>query len=321
MLSSASTPKLFTPLKVSDIMLQHRVMIAPLTRFSANDEHVPQDSVALREDWGRMLQTTNVPGIYTDDQIAGWRRVTDAVHAKGGFIYLQMWAIGRAAIEAVLAKDGFTVVSASDIPKAQGKIVSRVLTKKEILEYVRRHGQTAKIAVQKAGFNGVEVIHSANGYHQFLQTNSNKRDDEFGGSVENRARFSLLVVKEVTEAIGQEKTGIRFSPYETFQGMRMPSGLLEEQFTHIISTIAEQFPRLAYLHLTEPRVGADRAAEPDCDSGGADIDWAGKAWGERQGSPFFSAGGYTRENALETVDKYGGAIVFGRLFLSNPDLP
>ncbi|KAG8870317.1 hypothetical protein FRB98_001737 [Tulasnella sp. 332] len=103
--------------------------------------------------------------------------------------------------------------------------------------------------------------------------------------------------------------------------MRMPPGLLEEQFTHIISTIAGEFPRLAYLHPTEPRVGGNRIADPDSDAGGANIDWARKAWGEREGSPFFSAGGYTREDALDTAEKYGGAIVFGRLFLANPDLP
>ncbi|KAG8849724.1 hypothetical protein FRB96_000664 [Tulasnella sp. 330] len=337
MVTSASIPRLFTPLKVGDITLQHRVVMAPLTRFRANDEHIPQDKIAAeyysqRASLGTLLISEatpisaaaggypNIPGIYTDDQIAGWKHVTDAVHAKGGFIYLQMWAIGRAAMKTILAKDGFEVVSASDIPISEDKAVPRALTKEEILEYVQRYAQAAKNAVEKAGFDGVE-IHSANGYHQFLQSNSNKRNDEFGGSVENRSRFSLLVVRAVTDAIGQEKTGIRLSPYGTFQGMRMPPGLLEEQFTHIISTIAEEFPRLAYLHIIEPSVEADSAVDPDSDAGGANIDWARKAWGEREASPFFSAGGYTRERALETAEKYGGGVVFGRLFLANPDLP
>ncbi|KAG8880208.1 hypothetical protein FRB98_005292, partial [Tulasnella sp. 332] len=192
MVSSASTPKLFTPLKVGDITLQHRIVMAPLTRFRANDEHVPQgvsrrlqkplrlqsditasEKIAVeyysqRASPGTLLISEatpisaaaggfpNIPGIYTDDQITGWRHVTDAVHAKGGFIYLQMWAIGRAAREAVLAKDGFEVVSASDIPISEDKAVPRVLAKEEILEYVQRYAQAAKNAVEKAGFDGVE---------------------------------------------------------------------------------------------------------------------------------------------------------------------
>ncbi|KAG9030794.1 hypothetical protein FRB95_003553 [Tulasnella sp. JGI-2019a] len=266
---------------------------------------------------------SNIPGIYTDDQIAGWKKVTDAVHKKRGFVYIQLGAIGRVASEAVLRKSNFDVVSAGNIPISEGRTIPRPLTKEEIHQYVEWYAKAAKNAVHGAGFDGIE-IHNANGYllDQFIQTNSNNRTDEFGGSAENRSRFSLMVLKAVTEAIGQEKTAIRFSPYSSAQGMRMPTDLLKEQFTHTISSIRDQYPHLAYLHLIEPRVGSADPAITDRDPGDANLDWARTAWGgERYGSPLFCAGGYSRASALETVDKFGGAIVFGRLFLANPDLP
>jgi len=151
-------------------------------------------------------------------------KVTNAVHAKGSFIYLQLWALGRAADPQALAKEdpSFSYVSASDVklPDRADGPAPRPLTVQEIKEYVELYSIAASNAVHKAGFDGVE-IHGANGYlpDQFLQDVTNKRTDEYGGSPENRTRFVLEVVDAVTKAVGEKKTGIRVSPWSTFQGM------------------------------------------------------------------------------------------------------
>ena len=161
-------------------------------------------------------------------------QITDAVHARGSFIYLQLWALGRAATPEVLDTDPlgpFPFVAPSPIPitpkpglrsysdPSKPPRVPRELTPEEVKEYVQLYAQAASNAVHRAGFDGVE-IHSANGYlvDQFLQDVSNKRTDVYGGSLENRARFCLEVVDAVVNEIGAERTGIRFSPWGTFQG-------------------------------------------------------------------------------------------------------
>jgi len=246
--------------------------------------------------------------------------VVDRVHEKGGFIYMQLWALGRAAEQKVLKKKGFELVSSGNIPVKDGGPAPEPLSNAEVYRYVQLYAQAAKNAVDGAGFDGVE-IHNANGYlpDQFLQTNANNRTDEFGGSVENRSRFTLLIAKAVTDAIGQEKTGIRFSPYGHFLHMRMSDDLLHAQFTHVITSLRQQFPKFAYIHVVEPRIAGDRDAKPE-DADGS-LDFAREAWGNGEGSVFLSAGGYTLEKAKQAIDQFGGAVVFGRDFISNPDLP
>lgn len=150
--------------------------------------------------------------------------MTDAVHAKGSYIFLQLWALGRAANGDTLKSEdsSFEVVSSSSIPITGSKFTPRPLTITEIQDYVQLYATAASNAVHGAGFDGVE-IHGANGYliDQFTQDVANKRTDEYGGSVENRAKFALEVVAAVTKAIGQEKTGIRFSPWSKFQGSKI----------------------------------------------------------------------------------------------------
>ena len=148
--------------------------------------------------------------------------MTDAVHAKNSFIYLQLWAIGRFASQSSLAKEdpSYDVVSASDIPLSdRPQSRPRPLTIPEIKEYVQLFGQAAENAVHGAGFDGVE-IHGAHGYliDQFLQDVSNNREDEYGGSIENRCRFALEVVDEVVKRVGAERVGLRISPWSRFQG-------------------------------------------------------------------------------------------------------
>ncbi|KAI0803082.1 NADH:flavin oxidoreductase/NADH oxidase [Irpex lacteus] len=328
-----ATPKLFTPAQVGDVTLEHRVVLAPLTRFRADDNHVPTDLVvehyaeraAVR---GTLLITEatfiagqaggypNVPGIWSQEQIAGWKKVVDAVHERGSFIYLQLWALGRAAYPTQLEKEGpYPYVSSSDVQLTGKPFPARPLTVDEIKEYVTLYATAASNAVHGAGFDGVE-IHGANGYliDQFIQDVSNTRTDEYGGSIENRARFALEVVDAVVAKVGAEKTGIRLSPWNNFQDMKMKEPI--PQFRYVVQKIAEKQPKLAYLHLVEPRVegSSDRAVVPDEESN----DFIREIWQPR---PLISAGGYNRELAIEVAEKKGDLIAFGRHYIPNPDLP
>jgi NADPH2 dehydrogenase len=306
--------------------------MAPLTRFRSSDEHVPL--LPLMATYysqrasvpGTLLVTEathispsaggydNVPGIYSPAQIAAWKQVTDAVHARGGFIFCQLWSMGRAANPEVAAKAGFQVHSSSATPMDDKAVVPVEMTVEEIRERVREYAVAAKNAVE-AGFDGVE-IHGANGYliDQFLQDTCNKRGDEYGGSVENRSRFAVEVVRAVVEAVGAERTGIRLSPWSTFQGMRMKDPV--PQFEDVIRKI-NGFG-LAYLHLLQTRV----ADCPDpADVGEESIGFAAKLWD----GPLLVAGGLTPESARSLVDKEfkekNVVAVFGRYFISTPDLP
>ena len=200
-------------------------------------------------------------------------QIVDAVHAKGSYIYLQIWALGRAARPALLHKEfpDYPYVAASPIPLSEHPDdVPRELTQDgtlrhiltvlvndadrlpiEIKDYGRWFGEAAANAVHKAGFDGVE-IHGANGYliDQFLQDVSNKRTDAYGGSVENRARFALEVLDSVTSAIGQTKTAIRLSPWSKYQDQRMDDPI--PQFTYAVDQIKQRYPNLAFLHVVAP---------------------------------------------------------------------
>ncbi|KAF2089859.1 FMN-linked oxidoreductase [Saccharata proteae CBS 121410] len=329
----AANSKLFTPFKVGSSDLQHRIAMAPLTRFRADDAHVPTAKMAEYYAQrgcvpGTLLITEasfitkraggypNVPGLETEEQLAGWKKVTDAVHAKGSKIWVQLWALGRAANPEVLAKEGIKdgLVSSSEVAMSDNSPKPRALTEKEIEEYIQDYASAAKKAVEKAGFDGVE-IHGANGYliDQFTQDTCNRRTDKWGGSIENRGRFGLEVAKAVVAAVGADKTGIRLSPWSTFQGMRMENPI--PQFTYMVENLKAL--DLAYLHLVESRV-----------SGNADIessdrlDFALQAWGKEKA--VWIAGGLKPESAKKTVDQdypeYNVGVVFGRYFISTPDL-
>jgi NADPH2 dehydrogenase len=321
--------RLFQPLKLGRIDLKQRIVMSPLTRFRADDEHVPLPYVA--EYYGQrasipgtLLVTEatyiskrhggypNAPGIWSKAQINAWKNVTDAVHAKGSYIILQLWALGRASVNRDFAGGlPMTVFSPSAVPLDESYPAPHAMTVEEIKETVQEYVQAAKNAIE-AGFDGVEV-HGANGYlmDQFIQDTANKRTDAYGGSNENRSRFAVEVTKAVATAVGAERTGIRLSPFSSYQGMRMQDPI--PQFTNLVSQLDTL--GLAYLHLVEGRVSGNAEVE-STDS----LDFAFDAFS----GPILLAGGFTPELSRKVVDEERKerdvAIVFGRYFLSTPDL-
>jgi NADPH2 dehydrogenase len=231
------TSALFTSIQVGHMSISHRIVLAPLTRIRAHSTHVLgphaatyyaqrasvpgtlliSEGIVISQAAGGM---DFVPGIYTQEQVEGWRRVTDAVHEKGSFIFCQLWALGRAARPEVLAKENDSpFVSASPIPLSTNPtLVPHTLTEDEIKVYIDTYVAAARNAIA-AGFDGVE-IHCANGYliDQFLQEVSNTREDGWGGSIEKRARFAIEVVDAIVKEVGAERVGIRLSPWSPFQG-------------------------------------------------------------------------------------------------------
>ncbi|KAJ7155101.1 hypothetical protein C8R46DRAFT_1116989 [Mycena filopes] len=330
----SSNSKLFEPVKVGNVELQHRVVLAPLTRYKSDASHVPylplvSDYYAQRASKpGTLLITEatfiaaraggypHIPGIWSPAQIKAWKSVTDAVHAKGSFIFMQLWALGRAADPEQLKSEdpSFPYVSASDVPLKGHNGTPRPLTVPEIKEYVALYAQAAKNAIE-AGFDGVEA-HTANGYlpDQFLQDTSNKRTDEYGGSVENRARFTLEIIDAIVAAIGASRTSLRLSPWSPFQEMGMADPL--PTFSYVVAQLASRHPDLAYLHLVEPRI--DGNIERNDTVGAHESNEPLRAlWVPR---PLIRAGGFTREDALKVAES-GDLIAFGRYYISNPDLP
>ncbi|KAL1746673.1 hypothetical protein HDZ31DRAFT_81052 [Schizophyllum fasciatum] len=334
---SSAIPKLFQPAKVGDITLAHRVVLAPLTRFRHTDlKHVALPNV--KEYYAQRGSTPgtlliseatfispqaggykNAPGIWSDEQINAWKEVTERVHAQGSFLYLQLWALGRAAVASELKEEdpSFDYVAPSAIQLTGHAETPRPLTVPEIKQYVQWYADAAQKAVARAGFDGVE-IHGANGYliDQFLQDVSNTRTDEYGGSVENRSRFGLEVVDAVVKAIGASKVGIRLSPWGKFQDMRMADP--KPQFAHFVTELRARHPELAYIHLVEPRVQGNETRQASDIAEHESNDFLRALWAPR---PLISAGAYTRELALKAAEEKGDLIAVGRYFISNPDLP
>ncbi|KAF8644661.1 hypothetical protein AX16_008321 [Volvariella volvacea WC 439] len=335
-----SASKLFQPIQVGPLSLQHRIVLAPLTRTrSSKTEHVPylhlmkpyyvqrsrtpgtlaigEATIIARKAGG----WANSPGVWSDEQIKAWKEITDAVHANGSYMFCQIWAMGRAADDETLKEEdpSLGVVAPSPIPLAEANdgAAPRELTIPEIKEYTQLFAQAAKNAVEQAGFDGVE-IHGANGYlvDQFLQDVTNKRTDKYGGSVENRSRFVLELIKAVSDAVGEERTAIRLSPWSKFQEMQMDDPV--PQFTHVVTKLKENHPSLAYLHIIEPRVnGDDWRAKADIQFHESN-DFIRAIWSPKI---IISAGGHNRESAIKTAEEKGGLVAFGRYFISNPDLP
>ncbi|KAI1164822.1 FMN-linked oxidoreductase [Nemania serpens] len=324
-----SESRLFKPLQIGNIEVSHRIGMAPLTRLRATAEHVPTPS--MKEYYSQRASVPGTliisegtfvspsatggfpgaPGIWNDDQVAAWKAITDEVHRKGSFIYCQLFAMGRAADAESARAAGVSILGPSAIPIDASASIPRAMTIEEIKQTVQEFATASENAI-RAGFDGVEC-HAANGYliDQFSQDTSNQRDDDYGGSVENRSRFVNDILKAMVDAVGSARVGLRLSPWSTFQSMKMENPI--PQFSDIISK-ANQL-KLAYLHLVESRISGSEDAV-----GSEKLDFAYKLWN----APLLVAGGYKGENAKRLVDeKYSDkeiVVMIGRHFISNPDL-
>src|ERR1700730_15254593 len=277
-------PSLFSPLQIGPYQLGHRLVMAPLTRMRAekpslaprplNAEYYGQRATAgglIIAEASPVVATgfgsLGVPGIYSEHQIKGWRKVVDAVHAKGGVIFLQLWHVGRVS-HSSFQPGGVLPVAPSAVPisadlktmTADGKVVSyetpRALETSEIPGVIDAYRQAARNAL-KAGFDGVE-IHGANGYliEQFLQSHTNLRTDRYGGSIENRVRFLIEVTQAAIEVWGADRVGVRLSPYGVANDSGEPDPM--PLYSHAVKSLDKL--GLAYLHFVEPRSsGAGRA--------------------------------------------------------------
>ena len=337
----AATPaaprRLFAPVALGPYRLDHRVVMAPLTRMRAEDGAVPGALMALH--YGQRASTGGLligeatiaaaggngylgaPGLFDDRQIAGWRQVVEAVHAKGARIFAQLYHAGRQS-HADLQPDGGQPVGASEVPHggvaytASGWVPTtpnRALAVSEIHEIVAAFKSAAERA-REAGFDGVE-IHAANGYliDQFLQDGSNRRTDAYGGPVAHRARFLLEITDAIIEVWGADRVAVRLGPDGSFGDMGDSDP--EALFTFVAAELAQR--QIAYLHLIEPRVKGNVADETRTQAPVA-------APLIRRVFPgtLIVAGGFDG-NAAEEILQSGAAdlVAFGRHFIANPDLP
>jgi N-ethylmaleimide reductase len=326
---------LFTPLSVGPFDLPHRVVMAPMTRNRAGDGNAPHTLNATyyqqRSDAAFIItEATQIcpegmgypgtPGIHSNAQIDGWREVTDVVHEAGGRIILQMWHVGRIS-HPDLQPDGKDPVAPSAIqPAGEAMTLSgmkpfvtpRALEAAEIEDLVDQYRVAAKNA-DMAGFDGVEV-HGANGYllDQFTRDSTNARDDEYGGSVENRCRFPLAVTDAVVDVWGPERVGYRISPFQPYNDISDSDPAAT--FTYLATELAKR--DLLYLHMVELGDARGGSSFPDSrDPLFADLR---KIWP----NTLITNGGYDRAMSDAVIDAgLADMVAFGAPYLANPDLP
>eukprot|EP00201_Polytomella_parva_P014103 CAMPEP_0175057938 /NCGR_PEP_ID=MMETSP0052_2-20121109/11549_1 /TAXON_ID=51329 ORGANISM="Polytomella parva, Strain SAG 63-3" /NCGR_SAMPLE_ID=MMETSP0052_2 /ASSEMBLY_ACC=CAM_ASM_000194 /LENGTH=389 /DNA_ID=CAMNT_0016323221 /DNA_START=97 /DNA_END=1266 /DNA_ORIENTATION=+ len=334
----ADVAPLFQPIKVGRMELSNRIVYPPLTRCRALD-NIPQavsaEYYAQRAVPGSLLiaEATAVantsfgypctPGVFSPEQVKAWKPITEAVHKKGAYIYCQIWHVGRAShpeyqpgnVDPVAPSA--IAVGAGEYNKvytSKGPVdypTPRALAVEEIKGLVADFAQAAKNAIE-AGFDGVEV-HGANGYliDQFFESATNKRTDAYGGSVENRARFGLEVVKAVVDAIGADRVGIRLSPFNNF--LDCTDEKPYETFGYVIEKL-NSF-NLAYLHMVEPRLQGFIELEAN------QVKDSLQPFRKASKTVFIGAGGYARDNSAKAVANGDvDMVAIGRHFLSNPDL-
>ncbi len=331
---------LFDPIQAGDLKLANRIVMAPLTRNRSPDA-VPRDIAvtyyAQRASAGLLITEAtaisqqgqgyaDVPGLYGTEQLDAWKRVTDAVHAKGGKIVVQLWHVGRishtelqpdggqpVAPSAITAKSK-TVLIRDGVPSFVQTSEPRALHATEIPGIVHSFATAARNAVETAGFDGVE-IHGANGYllDQFLKTGSNKRTDDYGGSIENRARLLLEVTRAVADAVGPGRTGIRISPVTPANDALDADP--QPLFDHVVQQLATM--NLAYVHVIEGATGGPR----EIDDRPFDYE-ALKGTYRRAGGrgAWMVNNGYDKPLADEALKEGDDLVAFGRPFISNPDL-
>jgi N-ethylmaleimide reductase len=323
---------LFEPFTSPALQLKNRVVMAPLTRSRAVDANTPNalmaEYYAQRAGAGLIvtegtspspdgLGYARIPGLFNAAQVAGWRNVTDAVHAQGARIFVQLMHTGRVSHVANLPA-GARVVGPTAKP-LEGPIYTdtqgmqphntpRAMTEADIAHAVNEYVNAAKLAIE-AGFDGVE-LHAANGYllEQFLNANVNTRDDGYGGSAEKRNRFVLDVARATVAAIGANRVGIRVSPYGAFNNTGAFDGV-DEQYLALAQELGAL--KLAYMHLVD-----------HSSMGAPDVPAAFKAkLRSAFGGTFIASGGFDRASAEQALKEGRGDLVaFGRAWLANPDL-
>jgi N-ethylmaleimide reductase len=326
---------LFRPLQAGALRLPHRIVMAPMTRNRAGAGNVPVDLMAeyYRQRAGAALIVTeasqvtpmgvgypNTPGIHSAEQVEGWRRITRAVHEAGGRIVLQLWHVGRISHPDYLPGGAVPVAPSPIAPRGKvwtpgglkDYVVPRPLAASEIPGLVDDFARGA-VNARAAGFDGVE-LHGANGYlvDQFLRDGSNRRDDAYGGSVENRARFLLEVVRALCAAWDPSRVGVRLSPSGTFNDMADsdPVGT----FGFALERLSDL--GIAYAHVVEPVEADARHGGPSWKAAPASV------LRKRFKGAYIAAAGFTRESAARIIEAgHADAVAFAQRYLANPDLP
>lgn len=321
---------LFSPVKLGAIALKNRMVMAPLTRNRSGNDGVPNDLnvtyYAQRASAGLIITEATpisamahgyplLPGIYTDAQVAGWKKVTQAVHAKGGKIVIQLWHVGRISHPSLLPNQALPVAPSAIKPAGkavtyeglQDFVTPRALMREELPAIIQEYEHATRCALA-AGFDGVEV-HSANGYllDQFLRDGTNHRDDEYGGSMENRARLLMQVVQAVVAIAGADKVGVRLSPVNPFNDMQDSNP--QAMFNYVTQQLNAY--KLAYLHVVEGGIHSGGEIQPFdfaemrrlCNS----AYMANLAYDKARGNAAISSG-------------HADAVAFGVPFIANPDL-
>ena len=312
------------PLQLGELQLKNRVIMAPLTRSRATEDRVPTaimvEYYAQRASSGLIISEatviseeangyTHTPGLFTDAQVAGWKKVTDAVHEKGGLIVAQLWHVGRVSHPDLL--NGETPVSASAVQQAghvsllrpkRPYVLPRPLEIEEIQVIIQQYKQAA-IRAKEAGFDGVE-LHAANGYliDQFLQSKTNQRKDEYGGSVENRARLLLEVMDELIDVWGAGRVGIHLAPRgdEHDMGDNDP----RETFGYVMEQLGQR--KIAFF-FTREYLADDSISEYMKQRSG--------------GVPYIANMRLSRDDAVQLLQSgKADAVAFGKAYIANPDL-
>lgn len=333
MIDISNSTDLFSPVQMGAIEMANRIVMAPVTRSRYEEDGVAGELhatyYAQRATAGLIVaEATNIsaqgrgyaatPGIWSEAQVAGWRKVTDAVHAAGGKIVSQLWHVGRFS-SVDLQPNGEAPVAPSAI-QAEGNTYTadgfvpvsmpRALETDEIPGIIEQYKHAAENA-KRAGFDGVEV-HSANSYllDQFLRDSTNQRTDQYGGSIENRARLTLEVTQAIVDIWGNDRVGIRLSPVTPDAGNTPPDSNVMALHGYLIQQL-NRF-NLAYLHFVEGATATSREV-PE----GVDMD----ALSAQFNGPFIGNNNYDLDMAVERrAEGKIDAVAFGRLFISNPDL-
>ncbi len=326
--------KLLEPTTIAGMQLKNKMVMSAMTRSRANTEGIIGDMTVeyykQRAEAGLIISEAIsiseasvgypfVPGIYNDEQINAWRKVTDVVHEKGGRIFAQLWHLGR--MSHTLNRNGKLPLAPSAVAVKNMQIFTLeglkdyetpiALTVAEIKQTIKDYVQAARNAME-AGFDGVE-LHAANGYlpNQFLADSSNKRTDEYGGTIENKSRFVLEIMQELINELGGDKVGLKISPLHPYGETIFDDPI--SSFTYLIEELNKM--DFAFIELMKRNAMAKQPSHYPADD---EIDLFGKM----SKNTIIANTGYTKETAEKEIEKGIAKLVsFGQLFLANPDLP